>query len=73
VVAPYSVRPRAKAPVATPVHWEELSDRRLAPGRWTVSSVFERLDREGDAWTGIAAAARALGEPNRLLRELQRD
>jgi len=38
-----------------------------------VSSVFERLDREGDAWTVIAAAARALGEPSRLLRELQRD
>lgn len=70
VVAPYSVRPRSKAPVATPIAWEELSDRHLAPGRWTVSSVFERLDRDGDAWAGIAGAARPLGEPARRLAKL---
>ncbi|MDQ3587064.1 MAG: non-homologous end-joining DNA ligase [Actinomycetota bacterium] len=72
VVAPYSVRPLAKAPVATPIHWEELLERRLTPGRWTVSSVFERLDRDGDPWVDIARAARPLGEPGRRLANLGR-
>ncbi|MDQ3644681.1 MAG: non-homologous end-joining DNA ligase, partial [Actinomycetota bacterium] len=38
-VAPYGVRPTARATVATPVHWEELSDSRLKPDRWTVKTI----------------------------------
>lgn len=70
VVGPYSVRPRSRAPVAAPLRWEELSDSRLAPGRWTVENVFERLERDGDPWAGIGRAARALAEPARRLEQL---
>jgi bifunctional non-homologous end joining protein LigD len=58
-VAPYAVRPRAKAPVAVPLHWEELSDRSLKPDRWTVKNLGPRLE-EGDPWSGMAGHARAL-------------
>jgi bifunctional non-homologous end joining protein LigD len=58
-VAPYAVRPRPKAPVATPIHWEELSDRTLRPDRWTVKTIGERLD-DGDPWAGMNRRARAL-------------
>ncbi|HEY4830360.1 MAG TPA: non-homologous end-joining DNA ligase [Solirubrobacteraceae bacterium] len=58
-VAPYAVRPRPKAPVATPIHWEELSDRALRPDRWTVETIGERLD-DGDPWAGMNRRARAL-------------
>ena len=57
---PYAVRSTPKAPVAVPLHWDELSDRRLRPDRWTVDSVGERLDAEGDPWKGMARRARAL-------------
>ena len=62
-VAPYGVRPRDRAPVAVPIHWEELSDPKLRPDRWTVKTD-RRPDRlrgrpvEGD---GTAGAEPAVG------------
>lgn len=59
-VAAYGVRARPRAPVAMPIHWEELSDRQLRPDRWTVANAPERLAAEGDAWSGLARHARRL-------------
>jgi bifunctional non-homologous end joining protein LigD len=59
-VAPYAVRPRRGAPVAMPIRWDELEDRRLKPDRWTIRTAAARLAAEGDAWTGIARRARKL-------------
>jgi bifunctional non-homologous end joining protein LigD len=59
-VAPYSVRSRPKAPVAMPLHWDELSDRRLRPDRWTVRNASARVEAEGDPWKGMARRARKL-------------
>jgi bifunctional non-homologous end joining protein LigD len=61
VVPPYATRPRAGAPVATPLRWEELEDRGLRPDEWTMRTVLGRLDElGGDPWADIAKAARAL-------------
>jgi bifunctional non-homologous end joining protein LigD len=60
VVAPYGIRPRPGAPVAMPIHWEELGDRHLAADRWNVRSAPDRLAAEGDAWKGMARHARGL-------------
>ena len=62
-VTPYAVRSRPTAPVAVPLHWEELSDRKLRPDRWTVASVGERIAAEGDPWKGMGRRARALPSP----------
>ncbi|HWE34500.1 MAG TPA: non-homologous end-joining DNA ligase [Solirubrobacteraceae bacterium] len=59
-VAPYGVRPRPRAPVAMPIHWDELDDPKLKPDRWTVRTAADRLESEGDAWHGIAGDARRL-------------
>jgi bifunctional non-homologous end joining protein LigD len=59
-VAPYSVRSRPRAPVAVPLHWEELSDRKLRADHWTVASLSGRLEAEGDPWKGMSRRARAL-------------
>jgi bifunctional non-homologous end joining protein LigD len=58
-VAPYAIRPRSSAPVAMPLHWDELTDPTLTPDRWTVSNVGERLSA-GDPWSGMNRHARAL-------------
>jgi bifunctional non-homologous end joining protein LigD len=59
-VAPYGVRARRRAPVAMPIHWDELTDAKLKPDRWTVRTAADRLEAEGDAWKGIGRRARAL-------------
>jgi bifunctional non-homologous end joining protein LigD len=61
VVPPYAPRPRAGAPVATPLRWDELEDRGLRPDGWTLRTVLGRLDAlGGDPWADIGKAARAL-------------
>ena len=48
VVAPYSVRNRATAPVSTPLAWDEVSPR-LDPATFNVRS-FERRLASADPW-----------------------
>lgn len=59
-VAPYAVRARPEGPVATPLHWEELDDRKMHPQRWTLRSVPERLGKDGDPWRDLAKSAVSL-------------
>ena len=69
-VPPYSIRPRPGAPVATPIAWDELSDSRLRPDRWTVSNVLRRLSSKGDPWADIASFARGLSRAGKRLKAL---
>lgn len=59
-VSPYSPRARDRAPVAAPIHWEELSDPKLRPDRFTVKNIGARIDSEGDPWKGMGRRARKL-------------
>jgi bifunctional non-homologous end joining protein LigD len=62
VVAPYSVRARPAAPVATPLDWDEVGSSRLAPDRWTITNLFRRLGAKPDPWRGMDRQARPLTE-----------
>jgi bifunctional non-homologous end joining protein LigD len=55
IVAPYSVRPRPEAPVATPIDWDELG--RVEPRTYTLANLRRRLARKPDPWAGMAAQA----------------
>jgi bifunctional non-homologous end joining protein LigD len=50
--APYSVRGRPGAPVATPLDWAELDDDQLSPHQFTVATVPGRLGGS-DPWAGM--------------------
>jgi len=52
-VPPYAVRPKPGAPVATPLSWDELDDRKLTSRSYTIRNLFHRLDRIGDPWADI--------------------
>lgn len=62
LVAPYSVRPRPEAPVATPIDWDELG--RVEPRSYTLTNLRRRLARKPDLWAGMAGKA-ALFDPAR--------
>ncbi|MFO0982388.1 MAG: DNA ligase D [Planctomycetota bacterium] len=67
-VAAYSTRARAGAPVATPIHWDEL-DEHFDPRLWHVRSLGARLAQlAGDPWQGYAATRQSLGAAIRKLR-----
>ena len=69
-VPPYAVRPRPGAPVATPIAWDELSDSRLRPDRWTVRNVIRRLEAKGDPWAGMNRQARGITKARRRVDSL---
>jgi bifunctional non-homologous end joining protein LigD len=48
LIAPFSTRPAAGAPVSVPIEWDELEDEDLRPDRWTIRTVFDRLAERGD-------------------------
>ena len=62
VVAPYSVRARPGAPVATPLDWDEVRTTRLAPDRWNIGNIFRRLGAKADPWRGMDRHAARLGD-----------
>jgi bifunctional non-homologous end joining protein LigD len=72
-VPPYAVRPRAGAPVATPIGWDELSDAKLRPDRWTVKNVLRRLGAKDDPWADMASFARGLSRSRKRLDSLLRE
>jgi bifunctional non-homologous end joining protein LigD len=68
-VPAYAVRPRAAAPVAVPLDWDDLESAR--PDGWTVRTVLDRLDRTPDPWRGFTRRARSLEATRRWLRRNQ--
>ena len=66
-VAPYSVRARPNAPVATPLAIGELSDSATTPTRWTIATVGDRVDKDGDPWRDIDKHSQSLGAARRKL------
>jgi len=69
-VAPYSVRPRDRAPVATPLAWDELDDPDLRSDTFTIADIAERLAAGGDRWSGIERRRRSLRKPAERLARL---
>ncbi len=53
VVAPYSVRPGAGAPVSMPITWDELDDPELRSDRWGIRDVGGRLVQRGDLFAPV--------------------
>ena len=55
----YSVRPRAGAPVSTPVRWEELVPG-LDPATFTIEVVLDRVARDGDLFAPVLGGGQSL-------------
>jgi bifunctional non-homologous end joining protein LigD len=68
-VAPYSLRARPGATVATPLAWDELSPS-TPPSAFTIATVPERVARRKDPWADyVAARQRLSAKALRTLRD----
>jgi bifunctional non-homologous end joining protein LigD len=59
LAAPYSPRRHAGGTIATPVAWEELEQ--VYPTDFTLRTVPDRLEQQGDPWAEILEAKQDLG------------
>lgn len=58
VMAPYSLRPKEGAPVATPLSWDELKNRSLRADSFTIHTIGTRLKK--NPWAGMERSAKTL-------------
>jgi len=56
--APYSVRPRARATVSTPLSWDEI--HLLKPEDFDILSIPQRLQQTGDLFAGVLNTKQSL-------------
>jgi bifunctional non-homologous end joining protein LigD len=72
-VPPYAVRTRSGAPVAAPLHWDELDSADTAPRQHTVASMPDRLVAVSDPWEQLARRRASLSGARRRLEALVRE
>ncbi len=67
IASPYSVRPKAGAPVSTPLRWEELSEK-VRPRDFGMREALARVKEHGDLFEPVLQGGQALGPALRELR-----
>jgi len=69
-VPPYAVRATSLGTVATPLHWDELSDLSLRPAWFTLGTVPGRIAATQDPWATMAHHPRNLADAGKRIRAL---
>jgi bifunctional non-homologous end joining protein LigD len=67
IASPYSVRPKAGAPVSTPLRWEELGEK-VRPRDFGMREALGRVEEHGDLFEPVLQGGQALGPALRQLR-----
>ena len=66
IASVYSVRPHPKAPVSTPLGWDEVNES-LDPSRFTMAAVLDRVRAHGDVYAGLLTTRQSLSKALKLL------
>ena len=68
-VAPYAMRARKGAPVATPLEWSEATSSKTGPQTFHHGNIFRRLSQKKDPWHDIGNYSYNIGESTKKLNE----
>ena len=69
-VAPYSLRARKGAPVATPLDWNEIGDKDLDSQSYHHGNIFRRLGSKNDPWKDFFKKQNNLTKARKKLDEI---
>ncbi len=69
-VAPFAVRAKPEASVATPLHWHELADKKLTARSYTMNNIFQRIASIEDPWKDMAGIKQSIKKASKLLAKL---
>jgi bifunctional non-homologous end joining protein LigD len=70
-VAPYALRARPGAPVATPIRWNEMYRPEIQPQRYNPHNIFMRLGKTSrDPWHDIEEFRQSLSTAHNHLKAL---
>src|SRR5204863_4630867 len=61
IASVYSVRPKAGAPVSTPLRWDEVNEK-LNPSVYSMDVVLDRVRRFGDLYEGVLTTRQSLAK-----------
>ena len=67
IASVYSVRPKAGAPVSTPLRWDEV-DESLDPAAFTMDEVLRRVEQHGDLFADVLTTKQSLTAALKTLR-----
>ena len=67
IASVYSVRPKAGAPVSTPLRWNEVNEG-LDPAAFTMEAVLARVEKHGDLFEGVLNGKQSLTRALKALR-----
>lgn len=67
-VAPYAVRAKPGGPVATPLAWFELSNKKLTSQTYTIKNIFDRLKKIEDPWKDFGNIKYSVSAISKLLK-----
>ena len=68
--APYAVRAKPGAPVSAPCTWEEIEGGTVAPRRFTLRTMADRIAQVGDLWSDMPRRRRGLRAPAEKLQKV---
>jgi len=69
-VAPYSLRGKPHAPVATPLSWDEVQDPALQAQSYNLRNIFARLQKKPNVWGELEKLSQTLEEAQQRLSQL---
>jgi bifunctional non-homologous end joining protein LigD len=67
IASVYSVRPKAGAPVSTPLRWDEVNED-LDPAAFTMEVVLTRIEEHGDLFEGVLTTRQSLSAALKAVR-----
>ena len=67
IASVYSVRPKAGAPVSTPLRWDEVNES-LDPAAFTMDAVLRRVEQHGDLFADVLTTKQSLTAALKTLR-----